>query len=123
MDATFQPLGDPIRLERSPNLCFFLSDGNILLGFDYSYVLLDKTQRSIVPLFAQFEQNDSKDYVEISNDSNRNVSDESYDENTKRVRMDSLKCAVKQGSFFFAIHGDDFISFRIGDDSLFQKII
>ncbi|WP_061248901.1 hypothetical protein [Leptospira noguchii] len=120
LDNSLQPLGDPIRLERSPIVCFQLSGGNFLFGFDYSYVLLDKTKCAIVPLFAQFKQRNSNQYVEIVSNSNSGLEPR---DTSDLVSMNSLKNAHKQGDFFFAIHGSYFISFRILENSLFQDIV
>ncbi|EMO82666.1 hypothetical protein [Leptospira kirschneri] len=120
LDDNLQPLGEPIRLERSPIVCFQLSDGNFLFGFDYSYVLLDKTQCTIVPLFAQFKQKSSNKYIEIASNSDSRL--EPQDTSTL-VSMDSLQNAHKQGDFFFALHGNHFTSFRILENSLFQDIV
>ncbi|UOG42268.1 hypothetical protein [Leptospira noguchii] len=120
LDKSLQPLGDSIRLERFPIVCFQLSDANFLFGFDYSYVLLDKTKRAIVPLFAQFKQRNSDQYVEIVSNSNSGLEPR---DTSDLVSMNSLQNAYKQGDFFFALHGSYFISFRILENSLFQDIV
>ncbi|EJP05570.1 hypothetical protein J9305_04515 [Leptospira interrogans] len=120
LDYNLQSLGEPIRLERSPIICFQLSDGNFLFGFDYSYVLLDKTQRVIVPLFAQFKQRSSNEYVEVVSNSDSGLEPR---DTSKLVSMDSLQNAHRLGDFFFALHGNHFISFKILENSLFRNII
>ncbi|EKO35869.1 hypothetical protein LEP1GSC163_1143 [Leptospira santarosai str. CBC379] len=132
LDENLQAIGEPIRFERAPNVCLSLSDGNVLFGFDYSYALFDRLQHTIVPLFQQFEYGDSKEYIEVQSD--RRQVDPEYDldryedeERDPRLNdsyyIDSLKCAHKEGDYLFATHGESFISFRIADDSLFQKIL
>ncbi|TGM99655.1 hypothetical protein [Leptospira yasudae] len=193
LDENLQPVGEPIRIERTPNVCLSLSDGNVLFGFDYAYALFDRSKHSITPLFQQFEDGNSKEYIEVPSnpkridpeyDVQRDYQDQEGDEdhedyeeedyesdddemdlgdsdeeefedfnenengsdladNTKNHEattsdseekfdpsklnnaycMDSLKCVQKVGSYLFATHGNSFVTFKIGEHSLFQKII
>ncbi|RHX80625.1 hypothetical protein [Leptospira yasudae] len=189
LDENLQPVGEPIRIERTPNVCLSLSDGNALFGFDYAYALFDRSKHSITPLFQQFEDGNSKEYIEVPSnpkridpeydvqrdyydqedngdpenyeeeddyeadlddsnaeefeDSNENENGSSLADNVTNQEattsdseekfdpsrldnaycMDSLKYAQKVGSYLFATHGNHFITFKIGENSLFQKIV
>ncbi|RHX94555.1 hypothetical protein DLM76_10815 [Leptospira yasudae] len=189
LDENLQPIGEPIRIERTPNVCLSLSDGNALFGFDYAYALFDRSKHSITPLFQQFEDGNSKEYIEVPSnpkridpeydvqrdyydqedngdpenyeeeddyeadlddsnaeefeDSNENENGSSLADNVTNQEattsdseekfdpsrldnaycMDSLKYAQKVGSYLFATHGNHFITFKIGENSLFQKIV
>ncbi|TGK21634.1 hypothetical protein [Leptospira kmetyi] len=179
LDENLRQIGDPIRLERTPNVCLSLSNGDVLFGFDYSYAIFDRSEHKIVPLFQQYETGDKKEYFEVASNPRRvdpeydhngyNEEDESEDDETEdqddaeldeeiddedeniekdadetddedeeeesptiqgrdprldhSYCMDSLKWVYKNGNYLFATHGDDFISFRISENSPFQNIL
>ncbi|PJZ57929.1 hypothetical protein [Leptospira barantonii] len=145
LDENLKQIGDPIRMERSPNVCFSLSNGNVLFGFDYSYAIFDRSEHKITPLFQQFETGDKKEYFEVASNPKQvdpeydhdryedESDDEDEDEDSEIVErdprmdhsycMDSLQCAYKSGNYLFATHGESFVSFRISENSPFQNIL
>ncbi|MCG6192801.1 hypothetical protein LFX25_06050 [Leptospira sp. FAT2] len=196
LNDSLQPIGEPIRIERTPKVCLSLSDGNVLFGFDYAYALFNRSNHSIAPLFQQFEDGNSKEYIEVPSnpkridpeydverdyydegndednadsdsdeaedyesddkdedssgsdeeelkDSNETENDRSSAENAKNQEaassdseekfdpsrlnnaypMNSLKCVQKIGNYLFATHGNNFFTFKIGENSPFQKIV
>lgn len=171
LDENLKPVGDPIRMERQPNVCLSLSNGNVIFGFDYAYAVFDRSKHTVTPLFQLFETRDTKEYIEVpsnprkvdpeydhdgydedeeeydsedddeseddldddddsgsdSQDGNEEDEESEVVERDPRLDhsycMDSLQCVYRDGNYLFATHGDSFVSFRISEDSMFQKIL
>ncbi|PKA05733.1 hypothetical protein [Leptospira ellisii] len=126
--SAFQRLGEPVRLAHRPRICFPLSDGNILFGFDSSYALWDRNGHKITPLFRQFEDRISKEYSEIPIGSSQRYGEDGDDsENRDCIPNEAsdmeFRSACKKGDFLFATHDSQFLSFRIAADSVFRKIV
>lgn len=128
LDKNLQTIDEPIAIRNEPVNCFPLSDGNVLLCFDYSYASLDRKEKRILPLFELFEDRSSKDYVEIpakvKNKTSESDEEEDYDSRKNELYcFDSLRALCKKGNFLFTTHGKEFITFSVSEDSLFQKIV
>ncbi|PJZ51270.1 hypothetical protein [Leptospira adleri] len=129
LDKNLQQIDEPIAIRYEPVDCIALSDGNVLLCFDYSYASLDRKEKRILPLFELFEDRNSKEYIEIpSKVKNKSQeSDEEEDDYDPRKNdlycFDSLRALRKIGNFLFTTHGKEFITFSVSEDSLFQRIV